>query len=345
MSDDNLDSADLKAALEGGLIHEDLMNAIWDISKIPLEFTMSITSDTARNSFTEYTQDKLQDVNEDNAKLDGDDTIDDQDTNLGTRVGSHCQISTKTVKVSTRARASDTVGRSDELARQVMMRQQELRRDVEAISIGQQASVADDGTAVPGRAAGFAAWLTSHTDRGVGGADGGFAGGVTAAPTEGTVRALSEETIRDIAQSVWEAGGNPTRLMSTPTVIRKLSAYMFTNTAQIATLADDVRQSKTAASALGSVNLFITDFGVTLAMIPNRLQQIVTDTPADNANVYIYDPEFVRHSFLHGYRVEPLSKTGLAEKRQMIVDWTLKVLTEEAHGVIADIDPSVDVVA
>ena len=342
MSADNLDSADLKAALEGGLINEDVMQAIWDISKIPLDFTESITSDTAKNAFTEYTQDKLQDVNEDNAKVDGADTDGDQDTNLGVRVGSHCQISTKTVKVSTRARASDTIGRSDELAYQVMMRQQELRRDVEAISIGQQASVADDGVATPGRSAGFASWLTSHTDRGVGGSDGGFSGGVTDAPGLGTTRALSEETIRDIAQSVWEAGGNPNRLMSTPTVIRKLSAYMFSETAQIATLADDVRQSKTAASALGSVNLFITDFGVTLAMIPNRLQQ---EEATDNANVYIYDPEFVRHSFLHGYRVEPLNKTGLADKRQMLVDWTLKVLTEEAHGVIADIDPTAAVVA
>ena len=58
MSDDNLDSADLKAALEGGLINEDVMNSIWDISKIPLDFTESISSDTAKNSFTEYTQDK-----------------------------------------------------------------------------------------------------------------------------------------------------------------------------------------------------------------------------------------------------------------------------------------------
>ena len=342
MSTDNLDSADLKAALEDGLINEDIMSAIWDISKIPLDFTESISSDTAKNSFTEYTQDRLQDVNEDNAKVDGSDTIDDDDTNLGTRVGSHLQISTKTIKVSTRARASDTIGRSDELAYQIMMRQQELRRDVEAISVGQQASVADDGNAIPGRSAGFASWLTSNTDRGVGGADGGFSGGVTAAPNLGTVRALSETTLRDIAQAVWEGGGNPTRIMSTPSVIRRLSSYMFTETAQIATIASDVREKESAATATGSVNLFITDFGVTLMMIPNRLQQEVA---VDNANVYIYDPQFVRHSFLHGYRVETLTKRGLADNRHAIVDWTLKVLNEEAHGLVADIDGTTPVVA
>ena len=342
MSTDNLDSADLKAALEGGLINEDIMSAIWDISKIPLDFTESISSDTAKNSFTEYTQDKLQAVDIDNAHVDGSDTDADDDTNLGTRVGSHCQISTKTIKVSTRARSSDTIGRSDELAYQIMMRQQECRRDVEAISVGQQASIADDGAAVPGRSAGFAAWLTSNTDRGATGADGGFSSGVTDAPTLGTVRALSEATVRDIAQSVWEAGGNPTRIMSTPSVIRGLSEYMFTSTAKIATLTSDVREKESGATATGSVNLFITDFGVTLAMMPNRLQQ---EEATDNANVYIYDPEFVRHSFLHGYRVETLNKTGLADKRHVIVDWTLKVLNEEAHGVIADIDGTAAVVA
>ena len=342
MSTANLDSADLKAALEGGLINEDVMQAIWDISKIPLDFTESISSDTSKNSFTEYTQDQLQAVDVDNAKVDGADTIGDDDTNLGTRVGSHLQISTKTIKVSTRARSSDTIGRSDELAYQIMMRQQELRRDLEAISVGQQASIADDGAAVAGRSAGFAAWLTSNTDRGATGADGGFGSGVTAAPTLGTVRALSEATVRDIAQQVWEGGGNPTRIMSTPSVIRGLSEYMFTSTAKIATLTSDVLETESAATATGSVNLFITDFGVVLALMPNRLQQ---EEATDNANVYIYDPEFVRHSFLHGFRVETLNKTGLADNRHVIVDWTLKVLNEAAHGVIADIDGTAAVVA
>ena len=48
-------------------------------------------------------------------------------------------------------------------------------------------------------------------------------------------------------------------------------------------------------------------------------------------------------TFLHGYRVEPLAKTGLSDKRLMCVDYTLKVLNEKAHAVIADIDPTAPV--
>lgn len=341
----SLTSAALKAVEFGGLINEDVMQEIWDISEIPLDFTMSIGSDTVSNSYTEYTQDKLQDVNMDNAQIDGSDQTGD-DTNTGLRVGSHCQISTKVVSVSERADASDVIGNQKELPYQVMMRQRELRRDVEAISVGEQGSQSDDGSTVPGLSAGFAAWMTTNTDRGVGGADGGFSNGQTAAPTVGTTRALSETTVRNIAQEVWSQGGNPTTLMSIPSVIRSLSEYMFTETARVATLTNDVSQQTSAASALGSVNLFITDFGVTLAMVANRLQQPVDTTALlENATVYIYDPEYVRHGYLEGYHVEPLAKTGLSDTRLMAVDWTLKVLNEAAHGLIGDIDYTTPVVA
>ena len=342
----NLNSFDLKAVEYNGLINEDVMQRIWDISSIPLDFTESISSDSVTNSYTEYTQDKLQAVNLSNAAIDGSDQNNNNDTNTGTRVGSHCQISTKVVSVSERADNSDTIGRSKELPYQVMMRQRELHRDVEAIMLTQQASVADNGSNVAGLSAGFASWLTTNTFRGAGGADGGFASGVTAAPTVGTVRALSETLVRDCAQSVWEQGGNPTTLMSIPAVIRSLSSYMFTSTASVATLTSDVREKTSAATATGSVNLFITDFGVTLMMIANRLQPVVDDTAdLENANLYCYDPEYVRQGFLSGYRVEPLAKVGLADTRLMAVDWTLKVLNEAAHGVIADIDYTLAVVA
>lgn len=53
MSSANLDSADLKAVTKGGLIREDVMNKIWDISKIPLPFTDLIGSDTTNNEYKE----------------------------------------------------------------------------------------------------------------------------------------------------------------------------------------------------------------------------------------------------------------------------------------------------
>jgi|GEM_PF-3729900 len=342
----NLDSADLIAVADGGLVKEDVMNQIWDISKIPLPFTDMIGSDTAGNAYTEWTQDRLQDVDLTNAVIDGADSA-GNDTEVGARVGNHMQISVKAIQVSTRAQTSDTIGFANTLSYQIMMRQRELRRDVEALSLEGTESVADTGSAA-GIAAGLPSWLTSTYLPGATGSAGGY--GATSptivdAPTAGTARALTETLIRDAAQSVYDLGGNPTVLMSTSTVIRKLSEYMFTSSARIATLTGNTSSdgSTNAQTAKGSVNVFVTDFGVVLEMRANRLQQLYA--AGLNANMFLIDPSMVRQSFMNGYRTEPLAKTGLSDKRQIHVDWTLKVLNQEAHGVIADIDPTAAVVA
>ncbi len=333
-------SADLKAVDFGGLIGEDVMKQIFDISSISLPFTDMIGSDSVENSYYEWQIDKLASPDITNAKVDGQDTEDLNDAGVnGARVGNQAQISTKNVIVTTRARNSDRLGTSDSLALQVMRRSEELRRDVEAIMQTQQASVADNGDDTPGQVGGFYAWLTTNTDRGATGADGGFSSGTVSAPTEGTTRALTETMVRDMAQAVWEEGGNPSKLISTPNAIRELSNYMFTSSARIATLTSETGQSATNSTAKGAVNVFLTDFDVVLEMIPNRLYVPVVATPGSrNVNVGLIDPGMVRQAFLHGYRVEPLSKTGLADRRQMAVDYGLKVLNEAAHGVIADID-------
>ena len=341
MSTANLDSADLKAVAFGGLINEDVMQKIWDISSIPLPFTDMLGSDTVSNSYTEWTQDRLQDQDLTNAVVDGAD-IDQNDTNSGARVGNHCQISVKEVRVSTRADASDSIGDAGKLAYQVSMRQKELRRDVEGILQSEQGSQADNGDAVPGLAAGYSAWLTTNTDNGASGINGGFTGGNVDAYTAGTLRGLTETQVRDMAQGVWEQGGNPDTIMGVPAQIRGLSEYMFTSSARIATLESSVGQGdRGGAVAQGTVNVFVTDFGITLAMKPNRLQPTydsLAGSTGDVANLMFLDSSLLQQGFLHGYRVEPLAKTGLSEKRMMAVDWTLKVLNEEGLGIIRDLD-------
>ncbi len=341
----NLDAADLAAVDFQGLINEDVMNAIWDISNVPLPFTDSIGSDGTHNDFAEWTKDKLQDVDITNATVDGADAGTD-DSNTGERVGNRHQFPDKVVRVSTKARSSGTIGFSDTLAYQVMMRQREIRRDVEAIVLENQASVADDGDAQPGLLGGFPSWLVTNTSRGAGGADGGFNAGTVDAPTPGAARALTETLVRDIAQSVWEQGGDPSRLMSVPGVIRELSSFMFTSSARIATLQRDTQSSTSAAMAMGSVNVFLTDFNVTLEFMPNRLQQTHVDAVATQvADVFIYDTSMVMLGFMRGYQVDDLGRTGTADNRQMTAIVTLKVLNEAAHGVVADIDPTLAVVA
>jgi len=66
---------------------------------------------------------------------------------------------------------------------------------------------------------------------------------------------------------------------------------------------------------------------------------------ADFADVFILDPAYLQMCYLYGYRTDVLAKTGLAENRQMAVDWSLIVNTEKAHGIIASVDPTVAMTA
>ena len=71
MSSANLDSADLKAATYKGLIRVDVMNRIFDISRIPLPFTDMVGSDTHKNEYAEWTLDVLATPDVTNAVVDG----------------------------------------------------------------------------------------------------------------------------------------------------------------------------------------------------------------------------------------------------------------------------------
>lgn len=333
---DYLSGADLTGVARGGVINESVMQKIWNISKIPLPFTDMIGTSSHDNAYTSWVQDTLQAQNLSNAAVDGQDLTSYTNIPPALRVGNQSQISVKAVAVSERAQNSAAIG-GNALAYQLMMRQQELKRDIEGIMLTGQASVADDGNTTPGKSGGLGSWLVTNTSFGATGSAGGYSTGtgLTVAPTYGTKRAGSEATLRDLLQAVWTQGGNPTTLMSIPAVIRKLSSYMFTSTAQVATLMEDVGTSKTGATAKGSVNVFVTDFGITVEMVANRLQPLEV---AGEAALYILDPSLLEISYLKGVNVEDMAKTGLADKRMMSADWTLKVLQEKGLGGYFDLD-------
>jgi hypothetical protein len=337
MAIEALNSADLKAVTKGGLIREDVMDKIWDISKIPLPFTDMVGSETHVNEFCEWTTDELAAPDIANSNIDGADAS-GNNTSTGHRVGNHSQISDKIVRVSFRADASNTIGRAKELAYQLSRRQQELRRDIDAIALVNQASVADDGDTVAGKVGGLPSWIeTNH----YGGTAGGYSlsTGLTVARTMTAHRALTEAMIRTAVQAVYQQGGDSTILMSAPGVIGQISSYLFSSSARIATLMSDIEGSAAKATAMGAINVFVTDFG-TLQLKANRLQPDHHDSGTTHTyDVFILDPQYLALSYIGGYKTEDLAKTGLANNKQMSVDWTLKCFNEKSQAIIGDINP------
>lgn len=345
---DYWDEKDLKALAAGGLVNEDVMQKIWDISQIPLPFTDAIGSDIAKQSYSEWVEDGLADPDITNAVVSGADAS-GNDAAGGSRKGNHCQNSVKVLAVTERTRSTDVIGTGDEFARQVMMRQQELRRDVEAIALTGQASVADDNNTTPGKAGGFSAWLTTNDYLGTSGTATGFntTTKVVAAVAPGEARVLHfNNHVRQAIEDVYLANGDPTILMSVPQVIKRLNNFLFSTTGQgyaAQPVADVSGTAPTDQVSQGFINVMRTDFGFTIRLVPNRLQQIYDsgDDPVEDAcDVFLIDPGKVALAYLKNYTTQPLGKLGLSDRSQVSVDWTLKVYIEKAHAVIRDITPT-----
>lgn len=345
---DYWDTADLKALDAGGLVNEDVMQKIWDISRIPLPFTDMIGSDTCKNSYTEWTEDSLADPDTTNAVVSGADAS-GNDAAGGSRVGNHCQNSEKVLEITERARSTDNIGRSDEMAYQLMMRQQELRRDVEAIALTNQASVEDDNDTTAGKTGGFSAWLDSNTDSGSGGSDGGFntSTKVVDAPTPGDSRVLSFATLDDVIESAYLNNGDISVLMTVPQLVRRINTFLFSSDGQNRIARPTANVTGTGGGAMqtaqGYINVMVTHFGTTLTIVPNRLQQLYNSgdsTPVEVADLFLIDPARVALAYLKGYSSKPIAKLGLADRQQLSVDWTVKCYVEKAHGVVRDLNPT-----
>lgn len=336
---DYWDAKDLADVAADGMLNEDVLQKIYDISAIPLPFTDAIGEDSHDNPYTSWPIDTLAAPSVSNAVVSGADAGSKTDSSFS-RVGNHSQTSVKYVYVTTRANNVDGVAIANQLAYGVMQRQKELRRDVEAMALLNNASVEDDNNTTAGEAGGFDNWVETNIDQAeAGAANGGFntSTKIVDAHTDATTAvAGTEARLSALIETAYSNNAEPTILMSTPAVIKRLAARLFAST-NIATPTANVSGTAPAdQTSQGYINVMVTDFGFTLKLVPNRLQQDYNSDTA--ASLFGIDPSMVALSYLHRYRAEPLAKLGLSERMQLSVDWTLKVYNEKAHFNYRDID-------
>jgi hypothetical protein len=349
MSTANTDAYNLKSVAYGGLIHEDVMDKLWNIDPVDLPYQdMAGVGESCKNFYKSWLKESLAAPDLTNSKVDGSDAG-NAAASTESRIGNWIQLSDKVVKVSTGARLVDTIGYGDRLVHELMTRQKELKRDMEAILVSNQASVEMTDT-VAGKTAGAGAMFQTAANI-FNGTAGGFSAGIFSAPTPGAATGLTEDVLRAAAAAAYLAGGNSTQLMSTPPMITKISEYLFSAAARVATIMSDVGQAsntgkygKQGVTAVGAVNAFVSDFD-TLVFVPNRMQQTYLVGGVPSVNVYLFDPEFWDVCYLQGIETSELAKTGTADNRQMTVYYMNVALQEKSSAVIMGVNPATAVVA
>jgi hypothetical protein len=251
-----------------------------------------------------------------------------------TRVGNYTQISDKKIIISRTQDHTSKAGRKSELAREIAKKGVELRIDMEAITLGNQASTAGTGNGATNRKLGaFRAWLASNDTIGAGGASGGFNSGtsVVDAATNGTQRAFTKVILDSTILSTYNAGGMPRTLMVSPYVKTVFSTFMSdTNVANQRYETPHKGQTTIVAAA----DMYMSDFGP-VSVVPNRQMARAGATVARNA--FLIDPRMVSLGVFDDISLQKPAKTGDAEKRVLVTEYTLLVNNEAAHGVAADL--------
>jgi hypothetical protein len=300
---------------------EDLSDVIYNISPTDTPFMTSVGKTKATAVYHEWQKDSLAAVNTSNAVVEGA-TASDATLSPSTRIGNRTQISQKTVKISGTLETVNKAGRKSEKAYQLAKASAEIKRDMEAILLSNQVAAAGDASTAR-TLGGLQTWLASNTSNGSGGSAG--ASGTTARTT-GTDRAFTSTLLNTVIQSAYTNGGNPTILMVTPA--QKVVASTF---AGIATRYKDV-PSNVQASIIGAADVYVSDFG-TISIVPNRF---IPNADSDDT-AFLLDPEMAAVAYLRPFQTNELAKTGDADVTQLLVEYTLEVKNEAAHGIIADL--------
>jgi Family of unknown function (DUF5309) len=299
---------------------EDLSNVIYNISPTDTPFMNSVGKTAATAVNHEWQTDSLAAVGT-NALVEGA-AGSDITVSPTTRLGNLTQISGKTVKISGTLDSVNKAGRKSEKAYQLAKVSSEIKRDMENALLGN--TVKSNGNSSTARVlGGLQTWLNTNYNGGTSGTAG--ATGATARVT-GTDRAFTGTILNTVIQSCYTAGGSPTVLLVTPA--QKVVASTF---AGIATRYRDVPASQ-QAQIVAAADVYVSDFGI-IQIVPDRFIP-----NGDNDDVaFLLDPEMAAVAYLRPFQTLELAKTGDAEVTQLLVEYTLEVKNEAAHGIIADL--------
>lgn len=301
-------------------MREDFKDFIAIVAPEETPFLSLIDTTTAENTYFEWQKDTLDAATTANAQLEGDDFAATSFT-APSRIANRCQISTKGIVVTGTTDAVRKAGRSSELARLIIKRGKELRRDMETIAMSNQASTTG-ATDVARKTGAICTWYatTANASRNTGGSAGGFSNGNTTAATDSaTTRSLTESILKSALAGCWDTGANIKVLMCSSAQKQVISTFTG-NTTRMKEAED--------RTLVTSIDVYESDFG-SLRVVPNRLQR--------SRDVHLLDPDLWKLAYLRPFQMLDIAKAGDSEKRTLLVEWGLMAMNEAGSGVIADI--------
>jgi hypothetical protein len=306
---------------------EDLEDKVYMISPTETPFLSMAKRGSATNTVHEWQRDSLAAASTANAAIEGDDAA--NGTSIPTtRLKNFCQISTKYAIVAGTQNAVNSAGRTREMAYQLMKRSSELKRDMESILTGNHASSAG-GAGTARQLAGAESWMSvNKTSQGTGTAQTslGFvtSTGLVSAPVDSTVAGtFTVANLKTVIRECWTNGGDPKVIMVGPFNKQLVSGF-----SGIATLYRETAATAQGTRIIGAADVYVSDFGEH-RVVPNRFMRDKT--------ALVLDMDYWAVHYLRKFQQHEIAKTGDADKRQIVAEYTLVCRSELASGKVTDL--------
>ncbi len=294
---------------------EDLANVIYNISPTDTPFMSSVGTGTATFTKHEWQTDSLA-AAATNAQIEGDDSP-NAALSATSRVLNYTQISYNPVMVSGTQEAVIHAGVNSELAYQIAKAGKELKRDMELDMTGKNNATAGSGNGGAARKArGFESWTTTNNGYGSGGSN--SSGSVT----DGTQRVLTEAILKTEIKSCFDEGGNPDLLLVGSFNKTKVSGFTGNNTRM------DMAEDR---SLVATIDVYVSDFGEV---------RVIADRFSRSRSGLLVETDMWSVDYLRPFQTVELAKTGDAEKRLLLTEWTLVAKNEASSGTVADLTTS-----
>ncbi len=299
---------------------EDLVDAIYNISPVDTPFMGAVPRAEASAVLHEWSTDAIDTTNTSNARLEGD-ALSRAASTSPARKQNYCQISSRDATVTGTERAVNPAGIDDMMAYQMSKKGLALRKDMEAILLGNQGQVAGDATTARKLRA-FNAWIGGNGSRGAAGADSTAATAAATDETAAGLRTLTEDMLKDAVKDAFDDGGEPSLVLVGSFNKQKVSG--FAGRASQQTMVGN-------KVILGAASIYESDFG-DLKVMPNRTQR--------GRDAWVVDPTKAAVAFLRAFEPQELGRVGDAVTRDIISEYTLEMRHPDAHALVADLTSS-----
>jgi hypothetical protein len=141
--------------------------------------------------------------------------------------------------------------------------------------------------------------------------------------TTGTARIFGETLLEEALALCWTNGAKPTLGVTNAFQKRKAASFSGSSTK----MSDGDKRKVT-----NNLEVYIDPLGTEIRFVPCR--------QAPTSMALLLDPEFLELSVLRDFQTQPLAKAGDYERKQIIVEATLEVRNEKAHGAVYDLTTS-----